>query len=477
MTYRPPNCPVSCLNELLKPNFSITLTFNKSIIVLGDLNCNVLQNCPENKALVNFTFDLNLKQLIRSPTRITDTCSSLIDVVMVSTPDLVNEIDTVTHTISDHRPVFVVLKMKRPKPPSCYVTVRSYKKYNSESFSIDLASKSDQILPIFTNKLSMFNDVFLPALEKHAAVTTIKVRNRPCPYVTQEIKALMNERDQLHRKFQLSRKDARNSVKNTLKNSEKNYICNEVNTHKDNVGPLWKIINRIIPHKERPTHVYSKPNEQIAHRLNFKEYFVSVGKLTANAAVHFAKDNYIDIQAASDPPIFIGDSFNFSPVSCEELQRIIKSMPSNKSSGPDKVNMCVIKDMLPVILGPSTDIINTSLTISTFPDYWKEAEVIPLLKEGDHELASNNRPLSLLKVASKIFEKVAFNQFSLYLSQNNHLSPQQSGNKKQHSTETLNILVCDSLLDAIDNKKLSALILLVYLRLSIVSVMLFYFES
>ena len=128
-------------------------------------------------------------------------------------------------------------------------------------------------------------------------------------------------------------------------------------------------------------------------------------------------------------------------------------MPSNKSSGPDKVNMRVIKDVLPVILVPLTDVINTSLTTSTFPDYWEEAEVIPLLKEGDHEQASNNRPLSLLKVVSKICEKVAFNQFSLYLSQNNHLSP-------HHSTETLYILMCDSLLDAMDNKKLSALILL-----------------
>ena len=135
-------------------------------------------------------------------------------------------------------------------------------------------------------------------------------------------------------------------------------------------------------------------------------------------------------------------------------------MPSNKSLGPHKVNMRAIKDVLPFILGPLTDIINTSLTTSNFPDYWKEAEVIPLLKEGDHEQASKNRPLSLLKVVSKICEKVAFNQFSLYLSQNNHLSPHQSGNKKYHSTETLNILMCDSLLDAMDDKKLSALILL-----------------
>ena len=471
LTYRPPSCPVSCFDELLKPSFTSVLTFNKPIIVLGDLNCKLLQNFPENKALGNFISELNLKQLITSPTRITDTCSSLIDVIMVSTPDLVHESGTMTHAISDHLPVYVVLKLKRPKPPPCYITVRSYKKYNSESFLIDLASKSDQILPIFTEndvnaKLSVFNDVFLSTLKKHAPVTTIKVRNRPCPYVTQEIKALMKERDQLHRKFQLSRdindwqayKDARNSVKNTLKNSEKNYVCNEVNTHKDDVGSLWKIINRIIPRKERPTHVYSKPTEQIAN--DFNEYFVSVGKLAANAAVQLAKDNHIDIPAVRNSPMFNGNTFNFSPVSCTEIQRIIKSMPSNKSPGPDKVNMRVIKDVLPVILGPLTDIINTSLTTSTFPDYWKEAEVIPLLKEGDHEHASNNRPLSLLKVASKICEKVAFNQFSLYLSQNNHLNPHQSGNKKHHSTESLNILVCDSLLNAMDNKKISALILL-----------------
>ncbi|CAB4041030.1 Hypothetical predicted protein, partial [Paramuricea clavata] len=50
------------------------------------------------------------------------------------------------------------------------------------------------------------------------------------------------------------------------------------------------------------------------------------------------------------------------------------SMPTNKAPG-------IIKDCLPVILGPLTDIINASLTSSEFPQSWKEAEVIPLIKE------------------------------------------------------------------------------------------------
>jgi hypothetical protein len=135
-------------------------------------------------------------------------------------------------------------------------------------------------------------------------------------------------------------------------------------------------------------------------------------------------------------------------------------MPSNKSPGPDKISMRIIKDCLPVILGPLTDIINNSFTASVFPESWKIAEIIPLLKEGDHEVAANNRPLSMLKVLLKICEKVALNQFSGFLNRTDRLSSQQSGNKKYRSTETLSILVDDFLLKSMDNKKLTALVLL-----------------
>ena len=93
---------------------------------------------------------------------------------------------------------------------------------------------------------------------------------------------------------------------------------------------------------------------------------------------------------------------------------------------PDKVHPRVIKDCLPVILGPLTKIINCSLLTSTFPAASKKAEVIPL-KKGD-VVASNNRSLSFLAVASKICEKIALNQFSSYLTNNNRSSSHQSGN-------------------------------------------------
>ena len=136
------------------------------------------------------------------------------------------------------------------------------------------------------------------------------------------------------------------------------------------------------------------------------------------------------------------------------------STPLNKTPGPDKVSMRVLKDCLSVVLGPITNIINCSFATSTFRDDMKLAEVIPLLKDGDHEVASNNRPHSLLNTVSKICERAVLNQLNSYSTRNKRLSAHQSGNKKQHSTETLNLLITDHLLDAMDNKKLSAVILI-----------------
>jgi hypothetical protein len=85
--------------------------------------------------------------------------------------------------------------------------------------------------------------------------------------------------------------------------------------------------------------------------------------------------------------------------------------------------MQVLKDSLPIILPALTDIIHCSLTTSIFPDAWKKSVLIPLQKEGDHEITSNNRPQSLLVVASKVCEKIALNQFSEYLTTTRKLTP------------------------------------------------------
>ena len=129
---------------------------------------------------------------------------------MASTPDLVHESGVINTSISDHFLVYLILNLKLPKQPKSYITVRSYKNYNPMLFKTDLAPKNDTFLSTFSesevnSKLKKCNDVLLSTLQSHAPIKTIRVRNRPCPYVTQSIKDLMTYRDKLHRKFNLSR--------------------------------------------------------------------------------------------------------------------------------------------------------------------------------------------------------------------------------------------------------------------------------
>jgi hypothetical protein len=89
------------------------------------------------------------------------------------------------------------------------------------------------------------------------------------------------------------------------------------------------------------------------------------------------------------------------------------------------------------------------------------AEVIPLMKNDlDPEKGPNNRPISLLPILSKLCERVAYVQLTTFLTGRGKLSKHQSGNKKLYSTETLNILTTDYIIDQMDKRNLTAMVLI-----------------
>ena len=77
-----------------------------------------------------------------------------------------------------------------------------------------------------------------------------------------------------------------------------------------------------------------------------------------------------------------------------------------------------------------------------------------------HEVPNNNRPISLLPVLSKVAEKIALTQFNDFLTKQDKLTQHQSENRKNHSTETLSLLVTDHIFRAIDQQQLTAMVLI-----------------
>ena len=71
---------------------------------------------------------------------------------------------------------------------------------------------------------------------------------------------------------------------------------------------------------------------------------------------------------------------SFTLVNPKDVKENIMSMPSNKSIGPDKISIRIIKDSPPVILGPLTDIINSAFYTSTFPESWTNFQNSSIIK-------------------------------------------------------------------------------------------------
>ena len=104
---------------------------------------------------------------------------------------------------------------------------------------------------------------------------------------------------------------------------------------------------------------------------------------------------------------------------------------------------------------------NNSFISNTFAEAWKVAEVVPILKSrSDIENPCNSRHISLLPILSKFSERLAHGQCTNYLTIRKTLVQYQSGNRKLFSTETALLHVTDEMLKAMDDKKISALVLL-----------------
>ena len=79
--------------------------------------------------IVDTCNELNLKQIIEEPTRITAQTRSLLDVIMI-TLSKVKTSGVMNTGISDHCLVYCTIKVKTKKPNPKYIHVRSYKRYD-----------------------------------------------------------------------------------------------------------------------------------------------------------------------------------------------------------------------------------------------------------------------------------------------------------------------------------------------------------
>ena len=138
-------------------------------------------------------------------------------------------------------------------------------------------------------------------------------------------------------------------------------------------------------------------------------------------------------------------------------------MPSHKAAGSDGLGARILKIAAPAISLPLSRLINHCIDIGTFPSAWKTAKVTPIYKgQGCKDDKNNYRPISVLPLLSKIFEKHVHQALYSYMRNENLLYTLQSSFRRSYSTETALIRLTDQLLSDMDKDQVSGLVFVDY---------------
>ena len=143
-------------------------------------------------------------------------------------------------------------------------------------------------------------------------------------------------------------------------------------------------------------------------RANGKRY--TGFKLKANLYNYFLNQQCTTVNNPSSVPENISfeteERIPTLEVCNDNIVKFIRSLDPNKAHGRDRISIGVIKLCATSISKPSQILYKNCLYKECFSQTWKKSNIVPIHKKGDWQLKKNYRPVSLLSISEKYFEKI-----------------------------------------------------------------------
>lgn len=429
------------LNVFFERFYEILLHTSKikchNTIIAGDFNIDVLK-C--NNVTLDFECLLlnhNLKLALREPTRkISNTC-----------------IDNYAHNfkkqcktevlelgLSDHTAQLIKIPVKKIfRLKHWYKITRDYNIENIQKFRTCIQSLSfseiyetDDPTIAYSNFLDTFKlffDLCFPVKK-----VIIKVNNKP-KWISRGIKICCKKKKDLlwnfrHKPTLINKNNYKNYSKkikriiNLTKRVQNNY---KINTSTNKSRSTWQVINNSK---------ISIPKESI-DKIKINNSFVENPTEIANAFNRFFIEKVHPIVGAGkESTVLIHHSTNsmfMSPCLPYHIQKIINNLKNTNSVGYDEIPTKIIKSVGIDISHQLSYIINLCIVTGTFPSDLKLSIIKPLYKKDNKFLMENYRPIALVPIFSKIFEKYLYNEINNYLEKNKILCDNQKGFRRNHN--------------------------------------------
>ena len=128
----------------------------------------------------------------------------------------------------------------------------------------------------------------------------------------------------------------------------------------------------------------------------FNLHFASVGEKLAS-----------DIPPSPDINVELAETrFSMKSPSVNAVYKKLIALNQRKSAGLDKIPYKLLQIAAEIVAPSLTQIFDKIISSSIFPTVWKVARVTPIFKKGKKDEVDNYRPISVISVVAKIFEKL-----------------------------------------------------------------------
>ena len=211
-------------------------------------------------------------------------------------------------------------------------------------------------------------------------------------------KALWSDTPQSWAKYQKLRSKLRNFVNSKYLN----YIKDCSGKIASNPKRFWGLLRAKTKHRSIPKKVHL---DNRSAQTPIRKAFLFNSFLESNFTKH-------DSESQLPPAIndFVNPNLSSCTISIAKTRLILNNIDTNKATGPNDISGRILKECSKEIAPSLTCLFNMSLSLGKMPENWKLVHITPAFKKGDKGQCENYRPISLLCIASKVFQRVIMNQ-------------------------------------------------------------------
>ena len=394
----------------------------------------------EGTALNDLFSNLDLHQLIDEPTHFFNDHSnpSCIDLILTDQPNLVTEsgVRPSLDPVVRHQMTYCKLNFKIPPPPKYDRKVWHFKKAQSELIKRAISEFHwEQELKKLTDpsqQVELLNNSILNIMSNFIPNEIKRYRPSEPAWFTDSIRQRLKKQNKLYRKFKYKGylasdkkilDDYRSVTAELIESSKKKFLVDQgirLTDQSSSQKTYWKIINQFLNKAKIP---------KIPPLFHNNNFIVCCKEKAQIFNEYFAKQCTPFDTPSSLPQIryHTNDRLSHFNISVLEIKDLLKTLKPDKAHGNDDISVKMIKLCGDEICLPLLIIFRNILHTGIYPSQWKLANVTPVHKKKDKQTVGNYRPISLLPIFDKIFERIVFKNLYNFLIKNDLITKHQSG--------------------------------------------------